>query len=197
MLLWIVVTGNQFSKNFHLHQTQKVSHLWRHMWPISTEPYQQGRMSPQHFKGCPIGFGEASAWGGAARPSSQPMTHCKSAPTAAAWRHWSSLLKGRVHGFCQGLRENRILFQPTQALKRMKNLQISPQSSQSEQLPSHQAPSLTLPSGSSQPLKLTLSFCLLTHLGIKGLNGLLIIFPPNTEFQCIIAFWGKLIFEKN
>lgn len=77
-------------------------------------------MSPQHFKGCPIGFGEASAWGGAARPSSQPMTHHKSAPTTAAWRHWSSLLKGRVHGFCRGLRENRILFQPTQALKRMK-----------------------------------------------------------------------------
>lgn len=29
---------------------------------------------------------------------------------------------------------------------------------------------------------LTLNFCLLTHLGIKGSSGLLIIFPPNAEF---------------
>lgn len=147
MLLWTAGIGNQFYKNFHLNQDSSVWCLWTCMWPIST-----GLYVILAFKDCPIGFGQALAWGGAVQPSSQPVTRCKPAPTRVAWQCWSSLLKGRVHGLGQGPEENVILFQVTPALKRVKNLQMSPRTFRSKQPPFHWAPPPTLPSRSSQPL---------------------------------------------
>lgn len=82
----------------------------------------------------PLVFGQLSAQGGAAWASIQPVTHSKSALAKSAQQRWSSQLKERVHELCQGTRENRILFQVTPALRRMKSLQMCPQSFQSKPL---------------------------------------------------------------
>lgn len=117
MHLWIVVTENQFCKYFHL--------KWKHFGVMFVNMYMahiNRAACSLAFERLPLVFGQASAWGGAAWPSIQLMIH------------WSSQLKERVHGLCQGPRENTILFQVTLALRRMKNLQMWPQSFQSKQL---------------------------------------------------------------
>lgn len=96
--------------------------------------HTRGLVCSLAFERLPSVFGQMSAWGGAAWPSIQLVTHCKSALAKWAQLCWSSQLKERVRGLCQGTRENRILFQVTAALRRMKNFQMCPQRFQSKLL---------------------------------------------------------------